>query len=87
MNNTGSGGAYQAENVIKVGRNRFWGFIEAPRKGIKTAQEWEKHLREEYKKVGGNPNQGRFPGFDGEIRFVDVAEVAIKLFDLRRKLD
>lgn len=44
--------AFQAENVIKVARGKFWGHIGEPySKSVKTPTEWEITLREAYNKI------------------------------------
>jgi len=78
-------GAYQAENVIKVGRNMFWGHIGEPyRESVKTAQQWEIKLREAYNRIADKKRADRLPGHDGEVRFLNVSDLAMRLFDVRR---
>lgn len=73
------GGAWQAENVIKIKNDLYWGFGDPP---PKSEVGWKNRLREIYNQ-GLNPEERRneqVPGFDGEIVFVDVAYIAEVIF-------
>jgi Protein-glutamine gamma-glutamyltransferase len=74
------GGAWQAENVIKVGNDKFWGFgVDSP---IKSEKSWEDQLKNAYNKNLTKDKQ-RFDkvlGFDGEIKFLDIAKIARTIF-------
>lgn len=85
QDNPESDGAYQAENVIKVAANKFWGHIgESYQRSVKTPAEWENKLREAYNQIARRKRFDRVPGHDGEAKFLNAAEIAMKLFDLRR---
>lgn len=85
--------AWRGENVIKVEESPFWGYIGEPQYTVKSKEEWEAMLRDEFNKLekfkatGAPPRQGRIPGIAGKIKidFVDVAAIAMQTFDLRRK--
>jgi hypothetical protein len=72
-------GAWQAENVIKVDRDLYWGFGDKP---PKSEMGWMNRLREIYNQ-GLKPEERRnepVPGFDGNIIFLDVAYIAEVVF-------
>lgn len=78
--------AFQAENVIKVARGKFWGHIGEPYgRSVKTPTEWETLLREAYNKIADKKRYDKVPGHDGEVKFLNVADIAMKLFDIRRR--
>ena len=78
--------AYQAENVIKVASGKYWGHIGMPyNKSVKTPYEWEITLREEYNKIADKKRFDKIPGHDGEVKFLNVADLAMRLFDIRRQ--
>lgn len=85
--------AWNGENVIKVGSDLFWGYAGEPQYTAKSKNEWEAKLRQEFndwekfKQSGEPPRQQRIPGMAQAINvlFVDVAAVAMEIFDLRRK--
>ena len=67
-------GAWQAENVIKIDKDLYWGFGDPP---PKSETGWTNKLREIYNsglKKEAQRNE-QVPGFDGDIIFVDVAQV------------
>jgi Protein-glutamine gamma-glutamyltransferase len=87
---------WNGENVIKVGENRFWGHIGDPTNSVKTKMEWEKSLNEEFnnlEKVREMINAKKMierqsiAGFSKpvDVFFIDVAAIAMQLFDLRMK--
>ena len=78
--------AWQAENIIKVEPNRFWGYVGTKEYTVKSKQEWEERLREEYNKLDSPKRFDGIPGLERpiEVRFLDVARIAMQLFDLRR---
>ncbi len=85
QDNTDDMAAFQAENVIKVARGKFWGHIGEPyNKSVKTAAEWEIVLREAYNKIADKKRFDKIPGHDGTVKFLKVADIAMKLFDIRR---
>jgi hypothetical protein len=75
-------GDWQAENVIKVANNIYWGFTGDNL--LKTTREWEADLREAYNKPGGQTfgrqRHDPLPGFTGGFDFIDVAEIAMSVF-------
>ncbi len=77
-----SQGYWQAENVIKVTSNLYWGFTGDNL--IRTSKEWEAHLREAYNKPGGQTfgrqRQDPLPGFTGGFDFIDVGAIALPVF-------
>lgn len=75
-------GAWQAENVIKIDNDLYWGFGDAP---PKSETGWKNRLREIYNQEL-RPEERRneqVPGFDGDIVFVDVAQIAEVVFSYR----
>lgn len=79
-------GAYQAENVIKVGRDKFWGHIgETYANSVKSANGWERHLRNKYNEIAEKKRSDKIPGHGGDARFLNVALIGMKLFDIRSK--
>jgi hypothetical protein len=76
------GGAWQAENVIKLEKDSFWGFTGDDE--IKSIRDWENDLRDKYNKPDGQPvgNQRNdpLPGFSRELDFLDVAHIAMSVF-------
>jgi hypothetical protein len=78
------GGGYQAENVIKVGPNRYWGFVGSNK--ITSLQGWKKELRERYVEAGGSKRTDDIPGYESlSTRSLDVATIAMSVFELRNK--
>lgn len=78
------GGAWKAENVIKIANDLYWGFGDPDSRGKRSKSEmgWKNRLREIYNQ-GIKPEERRneqVPGFDGEIVFVDVAYIAEVIF-------
>ena len=77
-------GAYQAENVIKTGPDRYWGHPS----GEKSLLGWYQTLRDEFNRPGGRrfgeQRNSQVPGFDGKINFLDVARISMAVFDFRR---
>ncbi len=45
--------------------------------------EWEIVLRKAYNKVAEKKRYDRIPGHDGDAKFLNVADIAMKLFDMR----
>jgi hypothetical protein len=77
--------AYQAENVIKVASDKFWGHIgENYQRSVKSSAEWEIELRKAYNKISEKKRNDRIPGHDGEAKFLNVADLAMRLFDFRK---
>jgi transposase len=75
-------GAFQAENVIKVGANRYWGFIGT--NNITSSQGWKRDLCNAYVDAGGARRTDPIPGFGNlSIRFLDTARGAMSVFDVR----
>jgi RHS repeat-associated protein len=83
-------GPWQAENVIFMGKDRwktsrYWGHGGTP--PVKTLDGWENTLRAEYNlkygvtRVPSDP----IPGFDGELVFLNVPKITMRLFDIRNK--
>ena len=74
------GGAYQAENVIKVGNDLYWGFV--GENVILSEAEWKAELRKEFNKYVQPQEQrtAEVPGFTGFFDFIDVAAVAWGVF-------
>jgi len=68
---------YQGENFIKLGKDAFNGL---PMEGAKTESQWLQVLQDAYNKpqgaAAGKQRTDRIPGFDGYIKFIDVAKVA-----------
>lgn len=75
-------GAFQAENVIKVGRNRFWGYI--GHNSYRSGASWEQFLREQYNTGLATKRSDKIPGFDGDVVFLDVPKITMRVFDLRK---
>jgi hypothetical protein len=80
------GGAYQAENVIKVANNLFWGFDNPPKK--LSFQGWEDELRTQYNAFIDSNQQRHdpIPGFDpkhNSVKSFDVAKIAMRVFKQR----
>jgi hypothetical protein len=75
-------GFWQAENVIKVTNNLYWGFTGDNL--LKTTKEWEVKLRNAYNNPNGQQT-GRqrhdpLPGFTGGFDFIDVGAIALPVF-------
>jgi hypothetical protein len=84
QDNPESDAAYQAENVIKVASDKFWGHIgESYQQSVKSSAEWEIELRKAYNKIADKKRNDRIPGHDGEAKFLNVANIAMRLFDIR----
>lgn len=79
--------AWRGENVIKVGDNQFWGYVGTNQYTVKSKQEWNDLLREAFNSLNGPKRQGNIPALSQRLTvfFPDIAEIAMKLFDLRRK--
>jgi hypothetical protein len=76
-----AGGAWQGENVIKVGNDQYWGHGG----GVRARVSWYSLLRNNYNKESGGNRTYPIPGFTGHADFVDVAAVGTSTFDLRKK--
>jgi len=71
------GGGWQAENVINVGPNLFWGHPG----GSHTSEQWIKKLISAFN--DGSPYQiTEIPGWRGRVAFFDNAKIGMKNFDL-----
>ncbi|MET0650389.1 MAG: RHS repeat-associated core domain-containing protein [Pyrinomonadaceae bacterium] len=79
--------AFQAENVIKVGAGKFWGFLGGKQYNkVLTAAGWRDELRNAYYRVSGVRRRDNIPGWDNlEIRFLDTATLATQMFEERNK--
>lgn len=77
------GGAWQGENIIKVGPGRFWGFLFGER--VRSIRGWEDQLRSAYNRGLATPRTDRLPGFTGLTSFLDVAGISMEVFDLRNR--
>jgi hypothetical protein len=81
--------AYQAENVVRVGADQFWGFT--GENEVHDQNGWERQLRDAYNAPDGTPagtqRHGPIPGFSRPIRidFFNVAQIGSQLFNLRNK--
>jgi hypothetical protein len=78
---------FQGENFIKLGDNAYKGL---PDEGTKTEMEGDAAaLRDAYNKPKsipeGKQKTEKTPGFDGNIKFIDVPKVASDAFKLRRQ--
>ncbi len=72
-------GAWQAENVIKIDNDLYWGVGDAP---PKSEMGWKNRLHEIYNQPL-KPEERRsepVPGFDGDIVFIDIAYIAEVVF-------
>jgi RHS repeat-associated protein len=76
------GGPWRMENVITTGEGLFCGFP----LGDKTVEDWERILVEEFNRdlKAGTKEATRARGWRNDrVKFLDVAEIAMRLFDLR----
>jgi Protein-glutamine gamma-glutamyltransferase len=77
---------YQGENVIKRGEDTYYGL---PGEQDKTEREWLEVLRKQYNeprdKIEGKQRTDTPPGFDGYIKFLDVATIATAAFRYRSR--
>jgi Protein-glutamine gamma-glutamyltransferase len=75
-------GFWQAENVIKVTNNLYWGFTGDNL--LKTTKEWEVKLRNAYNNPNGQQTGKQrndpLPGFTRGFDFIDVAAIAMSAF-------
>jgi protein-glutamine gamma-glutamyltransferase len=76
-----AGGAWQGENVIKVGSDQYWGHGG----GVRSQSDWYSLLQGYYNSESGRNRTGPIPGFTGHPDFVDVARVGMGTFDVRKK--
>lgn len=78
---------WQGENVIKVGDNQFWGYVGTNEYTVKFKQAWSDLLTEAFNELNAPKRAGMIPTLTGRLSvfFPDIAEIAMKLFDLRRK--
>jgi hypothetical protein len=80
---------FQAENVVKIGQDQFWGFTGVNE--VHNQKDWEDELREAYNapdgQRAGKQRHGRIPGFLRPITidFLNVANISSQLFDIRNK--
>ena len=84
---------FQGENVFKREKDAYYGL---PGEGDNTERGWLERLREEYNKPQELPNEVRKakgkqrnelpPGFNGYVRFVDVAVLATAVFRYRSRI-
>lgn len=76
--------AYQGENVIKTGADKYWGHP----LGEKSLLGWYGALRDAFNRPGarrfGEQRNSQVPGFDGNIKFLNVARIGMAVFDYRR---
>jgi hypothetical protein len=83
------GWAIQGQNFLKVGDDSYWGFGFSTPSGTLTLSysAWLGQLRSEYTQTFPKrpPHAADPPGFNGDIRFLDTATIARKLFDVRKK--
>ncbi len=82
MKKLGQEGAWQAENVIKIGNNRYWGHGANDLDG-KSEVEWKTELKNAYNMQFGTTKKSTLPGFSGNVSFIDISKVATDLFNLR----
>jgi Protein-glutamine gamma-glutamyltransferase len=82
MKKLGQEGAWQAENVIKIGNDRYWGHGANDIDG-KSEVEWKTELKNAYNMQFGTTKKSPLPGFNGNVSFIDVSKVATDLFNLR----
>jgi hypothetical protein len=76
-------GSYRGENIIMVGRQQYFGF---PAEEPLNMAEWTSVLISAYNTdlPAGEPTIHTIPGWQrGENQFIDVWEVAMKVFDYR----
>lgn len=77
---------YQGENVIKRGDDTYYGL---PGEQDKTEREWLEVLRKQYNeprgKLEGKQRTDTPPGFDGYIKFLDVATITTAAFRFRSR--
>ncbi|HEX8000313.1 MAG TPA: RHS repeat-associated core domain-containing protein [Pyrinomonadaceae bacterium] len=79
-------GAYQGENFIKIGDDRYFGFP----LGVKSESDWLITLRDAYNRPLNKDPMGKqrndpLPGFDGYIKFIDVPKVGMDAFNYRNR--
>jgi len=73
---------FKGENIIKVGRDRYWGYGAEP--PVQSELDWRKTLLKEFNALGGPQRTDLGPiRFLGVIRFVDIPYLSMRLFDLR----
>jgi len=84
---THTAGPWIGENIIKVDKGRYWGFIGASSYGrsVKPIGVWEDNLKAAYASVGGSGIGENFPGFTGRITFIDTAKFARRAFEERNR--
>lgn len=77
---------WQAENVVKIGDDKYWGHGAGDKNGLSEKQ-WLEALRENYiRDTNTSADQVKDlpPGYaKNEVWFVDVAKVASDLFNYR----
>jgi hypothetical protein len=77
------GGAWAAENAIKVGADRFWGHPDQPN-ASRTEEQWLKELDKYYREDTKASPIGKVPGYaNDDVRFIDVSKLATDLFNYR----
>lgn len=78
---------WRGENVIKAGDNQFWGYVGTNQYTVKSKHEWNDLLREAFNTLNGPKRQGIIPALTQRLRifFPDIAAIAMKLFDFRRR--
>jgi Protein-glutamine gamma-glutamyltransferase len=79
--------AWNGENVVKIENDKYWGYDGTTVYTAKSKKEWEQTLQNEFKNLTNVERTNSIPGFSQKvyIRFFDVAEIAMKSFDLRRR--
>jgi Protein-glutamine gamma-glutamyltransferase len=84
---TNSEWAWNGENVVKTENDKYWGYDGTTVYTAKSKKEWEQTLQSEFKNLTNVERTNSIPGFSQKvyIRFFDVAEIAMKSFDLRRR--
>jgi hypothetical protein len=77
------GGAFQGENVIKVGPSLYWGF--GTSQPNRTYEQWKQELIDAYNfGLAQSEHISSIPGFTGDIQFFDVIQVSVDVWNHRK---